>query len=106
MLGSLRASLWKQWRDHESVDGLTGIQETGANLDRESVVSTIFSSQSKGKGKRVRVVEIALHMCKASVTIENPNFKVLLLVFKLSWIQDSASSRGQQRSSKATEDLQ
>ena len=37
VLGSLRASLWTQWRDHESVDSRTGIQETGA-------VPTIFSS--------------------------------------------------------------
>ena len=48
MLGSLRNSFWKQWRDHESVDSRNGIQETGANL----VVSTIFSSQSKGKRDR------------------------------------------------------
>ena len=52
MLGSLCNSLWKQWRDHESVDSRNGIQETGANLDRESVVSTIFSSQSEGKRDR------------------------------------------------------
>ena len=35
-----------------SVDSLTGIQETGANLDRESVVSKIFSSLSTGKKDR------------------------------------------------------
>ena len=35
MLGSLGASLWKQWRDHELVESRIGIQETGANLDRE-----------------------------------------------------------------------
>ena len=52
MLGSSCASLWKQWRDHESVDSRIGIQETGANLDRESVVPTLFSSQSKGKRDR------------------------------------------------------
>ena len=52
MLGSLGNSFWKQWRDHESVDSRNGIQETGANLDRESVVSAIFSSQSKGKRDR------------------------------------------------------
>ena len=28
--------------DYESVDSRNGIQETGANLDRESVVSTHF----------------------------------------------------------------
>ena len=51
MLGSLGSSLWKQWL--ESVDSRDGTQETGANLDRESVVSTMFSSQSsKGKGDR------------------------------------------------------
>ena len=35
--------------DHESVDSRNGIQETGANLDRESGVSTLFGSQSRGK---------------------------------------------------------
>ena len=44
VLGSLGTSLWKQMRDYESVDSRTGIQETGANLDRESVVSTLFRS--------------------------------------------------------------
>ena len=38
----------KQWLDQELVDSRDGIQEIGANLDRESVVSTIFSSRSKG----------------------------------------------------------
>ena len=51
-VGSLGDSLWKQWRDHESVDSGAGIQETGANVDRQSVVPTIFSSQSKGKRDR------------------------------------------------------
>ena len=54
MLGSLGASLWKQWRDHESVDSRAGIQETGANLDGESVVPTIFSSQSKGRDIEIK----------------------------------------------------
>ena len=49
MSGSLGNSLWEQCRDHESVDSRNGIQETGANWDRESVVSTVFSSQSKRK---------------------------------------------------------
>ena len=35
--------------DYESVDSRNGIQETGAHLDRESVVSTLFRSESKGK---------------------------------------------------------
>ena len=48
MLGSLGTGLWKQWRYRESVGSRTGIQETGASLDRESVVPTVFSSQSKG----------------------------------------------------------
>ena len=52
VLGSLGASLWKQWRDHESVDCRPGIQETGANEDRESIVPILFSSHSKGKRDR------------------------------------------------------
>ena len=35
--------------DYESVDTRNGIRETGANLDRESFVSTLFRSESKGK---------------------------------------------------------
>ena len=38
--------------DYESVDSRNGIKETGANLDRESVVSTLFRSQSNGKRDR------------------------------------------------------
>ena len=44
-LGSSFACLWKQWRDHVSVDRRTGIQETGASLDRESVAPATFSSR-------------------------------------------------------------
>ena len=39
-------------RDCESVDNRPSLQETGANLDRESVVSTLFSSQPTGKKHR------------------------------------------------------
>ena len=49
MLGSLGASLWKQWRDHESVGSHAGIQETGANVDRESVVPNIFRERDRGQ---------------------------------------------------------
>ena len=45
MLGSLGASLWKQRPD--SVDSRASIQAT--NVDRECVVSTVFSSQFKGR---------------------------------------------------------
>ena len=38
------------------VDSRDGIKETGANLDRESVVSIIFSSQPKGNGDRYQNV--------------------------------------------------
>ena len=69
MLGSLRAGLWKQWRDHVSVDSLTGIQETGANLDIDSVVSTIFSSKSKGKRDRDQNVVHSLRDRKISKKI-------------------------------------
>ena len=41
------SSLWKQGACH--VSSRSGLQETGAELDRESVGATIFSSQSKGK---------------------------------------------------------
>ena len=43
-------SLWKQMADH--VSGRPVLQETGAVSDRESVATTIFSSQSKGKRDR------------------------------------------------------
>ena len=45
MLGSLGASLWKQ--RPESVDSRASIQ--AFNVDRECVVSTVFSSQFKGR---------------------------------------------------------
>ena len=45
----LSASLWKQRRDHESVDSRAGSQEIGANVDRELAVPTVFSSQSETK---------------------------------------------------------
>ena len=44
------SSLWKQMAGH--VSGRTGLQETGAVLDRESVATTIFSSHSTGKRDR------------------------------------------------------
>ena len=52
VLGSSGNSFWKQMAVYESVDSRDGIQETGANLERESVVSTLFRSQSKGKRDR------------------------------------------------------
>ena len=44
------STLWKQMAGR--VSGRTGFQETGAVSDRESVATTIFSSQSKGKRSR------------------------------------------------------
>ena len=43
-------SLWKQMADH--VSSRPGLQENGTISDRESVATTIFSSQSKGKRDR------------------------------------------------------
>ena len=45
MLASLGARPWEQRPELD--DSRASIQATGANVDRESVVSTIFSSQSK-----------------------------------------------------------
>ena len=42
------------------VSGRTGFQETGAVLDRESVATMIFSSQSKGKRDRDTNVVLSL----------------------------------------------
>ena len=50
MLGSLGASPWKQ--RPELIDSRASILATGADVVRESVVSTFFSSQSKGKRSR------------------------------------------------------
>ena len=44
------SSPWKQGACH--VSGRSGLQETGAVLDRESVSTTLFSSQLKGKRDR------------------------------------------------------
>ena len=48
MFGS--SSLWKQGACH--LLGRSGLQETGADLDTESVAATLFSSQSKGERDR------------------------------------------------------
>ena len=51
-LGSFGNRLWKQLADYESVDSRNDIQETGANSDKESVVATLFWSESKVKTDR------------------------------------------------------
>ena len=66
VFGSLGNCLWKQWRDYESVDSRKGILETGANVDRESVVPTIFSSQSKGRRDRDQNVVHSLRVREVS----------------------------------------
>ena len=48
--GSLGNSPWKQLAEYESVDSRNSIRETGADLDRETFVSTLLTSESKGKG--------------------------------------------------------
>ena len=50
--GSLGCCLWKQLADYDSVDSQNSIRETGAELDRETVVSTLFRSESRGKRDR------------------------------------------------------
>ena len=57
MLGSLGASPWKQ--RPQLVDNRASIQATGTHVDRESVISTILSSQSKerSRSKRCAFVE-------------------------------------------------
>ena len=67
MLGSSGASLWKQ--RPESVNSRASIQATGANVDRQSVVPTIFSSQPKGKSDRDQNVVRSLKERKSP---ENP----------------------------------
>ena len=52
MLGSLGNYLWKHLADYESVDNRSSIRETGADLDKETVVSTFFGSELKGKRDR------------------------------------------------------
>ena len=69
VLGSLGNKLWKQWRDCESADSRNGMQEPGANLDRESVVSTLVSSQSKGKRDRDKNV---VHSLRDNKSPQNP----------------------------------
>ena len=68
-LGSWGNCLWKQMADYESVDSRSGIRETGANLDRESVVSTFFSSQSEGKRDRDQNV---VHSSRDRKSPQNP----------------------------------
>ena len=56
MLGSLGYCLQKPLADYGSVDSRNSMWETGANLDRKTVDSTLFRSESKGK----REIEIKL----------------------------------------------
>ena len=42
----------KQLADYESVDSRNSIGDTGADLDRETIVSTLFRSESRGKRDR------------------------------------------------------
>ena len=49
---------WTHLADHESVDSRQSIRETGADRGRETVVSTFFRSESKGKRNRdINVVQ-------------------------------------------------
>ena len=56
-----RAESGNRWRDHESVDSRNGIQETGANLDRESVVSILLKftvkREERSRSKRCAFVK-------------------------------------------------
>ena len=52
VLGSLGTCTWKQLADCESVDSRNSIRETDADLDRETVVSTLFSSEMNGNRDR------------------------------------------------------
>ena len=58
MSGSLGASIWKQW--HESVDSRASIQGTGARVDRECVIPTIFQFSRKRKESDQNVVQKVL----------------------------------------------
>ena len=51
-LGSLGTSLTKVSADYDSVASRTGIKETCADMDRETVVSRLFGSASKGERDR------------------------------------------------------
>ena len=44
--------LWKQLADDESVDSRNSIGETGADLDRDTSVSTLLRTESRGKRDR------------------------------------------------------
>ena len=55
-LWSFGNSLWKQLADYETVDSRNSLKETCADLDTETVVSTSFRSESKGKRGRDRNV--------------------------------------------------
>ena len=51
-LGALGTSSWNQLADYESVDSRNGIRETCANMDSETVVSSLYGSVSKEKRDR------------------------------------------------------
>ena len=75
MLGSLGASLWKQWRDHELVDSRSGIQETGANLDRECC-SNNFQFTVQGEGE-IEITNNVVHSFRERDNLQSMNGKLI-----------------------------
>ena len=71
MSGFSGVGVWKQWP--ESVDSRASIQATGVNVDGESVVATIFSSQSKGKRDRDQNV---VHSSRQKISRKSLNGKL------------------------------
>ena len=55
------SSLWKQGACH--VSGRSGLQETGAELDRESVAATLFQFTFGRKGKEIET-QTVVHSLK------------------------------------------
>ena len=64
-------------------DSRNAIQEIGKILDRESVVSTIFSSQSKGKRDRDQNV---VHSLKEKISITSLNRKLTRPCEEREWL--------------------
>ena len=75
MLGSLGASLWKQWRDHELVDSRSGIQETGANLDRECC-SNNFQFTVQGEDE-IEITNNVVHSFRERDNLQSMNGKLI-----------------------------
>ena len=95
-LGSSGTSPTKVSADYESVSSRTGIKETCANMDRETVVSSLLGSVSNEKRDHASHAlgsRIALHLCALEKNLSfGPHMSHTLLLSHLPFTTSTSSS--------------